>query len=314
MNRELTISILIPTYNHQCVELVRDLQRLADACEGMSYEILVSDDGSTDKDVISANKAINALPSCRYLRRDINAGRAATRNLLARMAQYDYFLFIDSHMSIISDDFLVRYLEHADNDVVYGGYQVPADRKELKGNLRYRYEQARHHVISIEERQAHPYHDFHTSNFMIRREVMLAHPFDERFRRYGYEDVFFGRVLKEAGVVVTHIDNPVGFEGFESNNYFLEKTTEGLLTLLERRNELRGYSRLLEKAEKIERWHLGGCVRLWHKLFGRLERKNLTGRHPSLTFFNLWRMGTFFAAKKIKLISIPKLKKSRKRA
>lgn len=311
MNSELSISILIPTYNHECVDLVRDLQRLADACEGMRYEILVSDDGSTDKAIIAANKSIDAQPGCRYLRRDINVGRAATRNLLAQTAQYDRLLFIDCHMSIIAEDFLMRYLQCVDADVAYGGYHVPEGMKEWKGNLRYRYEQARHHVISIKERQAHPYQDFHTSNFMIRRDIMLEHPFDERFRRYGYEDVFFGRKLKEAGIPVTHIDNPVGFDDFESNERFLEKTAEGLLTLSERRNDLRGYSRLLEKAEKIERWHLAGCVRLWHKLFGRLERKNLVGRHPNLALFNLWRMGTFFAQKKIKLIHIPKLKKRR---
>ncbi len=288
------LSILIPTYNHDCVRLVHDLHQQASRCDGLRYEILVSDDGSTDRSVVSSLHGLNALPHCRYLRRDINAGRSATRNLLARTAQYDHLLFIDSHMSVISDDYLSRYLSHPDVPVVYGGYHVREGMREWRSNLRYRYEVARHHVISVEERQSHPYHDFHTSNFMIRRDVMLRHPFDKRFRRYGYEDVFFGRQLEESGIQILHIDNAVGFEVFEHNELFLLKTHEGLQTLWEMRGELSGYSRLLAKSESLERKHLGGCIRLWHRLFGGIERRNLLSGHPQLWVFNLWRMGAFF--------------------
>lgn len=288
------LSILIPTYNHDCTTLVRGLHQQASLCAGLRYEILVSDDGSTDRRVVSSLQALTALPHYRYLRRDINAGRAVTRNLLARSAQYDHLLYIDSHMSIVADDYLSRYLAHLAEPVVYGGYSVQAGLSEWRDRLRYRYEVARHHVISIEERQAHPYQDFHTSNFMIHRELVLRYPFDERFRRYGYEDVFFGRRLAEAGVRIQHIDNPVGFHEFESNDAFLCKTEEGLRTLWEMRHELRGYSRLLSKSDKLRRYHLGGCIRLWHRLLGGLEHRQLQGRHPQLWVFNLWRMGEFF--------------------
>ena len=51
------LSILIPVYNDSARELVAELQRQAQAVEGLRYEILVVDDGSTDEAAIAANKA-----------------------------------------------------------------------------------------------------------------------------------------------------------------------------------------------------------------------------------------------------------------
>ena len=57
------LSILIPNYNNVCVELVTVLQQQAEAL-GISYEILVADDASPDKEKIRENEAINALLHC----------------------------------------------------------------------------------------------------------------------------------------------------------------------------------------------------------------------------------------------------------
>lgn len=67
-----TLSILIPTYNNVCIELVRSLQaqasllsspsELSSKSSDFKYEILVADDGSTDKATIEGNRIINTLP------------------------------------------------------------------------------------------------------------------------------------------------------------------------------------------------------------------------------------------------------------
>lgn len=67
-----TLSILIPTYNNVCVELVKSLQAQASLLYSSSdslsssshfeYEILVADDGSTDERTIEGNRIINTLP------------------------------------------------------------------------------------------------------------------------------------------------------------------------------------------------------------------------------------------------------------
>ena len=62
-----SLSILIPTYNNVCLELVRDLQAQASilsSTNDLEYEILVADDGSTDKNTIEKNREINELNHC----------------------------------------------------------------------------------------------------------------------------------------------------------------------------------------------------------------------------------------------------------
>ena len=77
------LSVLIPTYNHVCVPLVKQLLPLLEAAT-IDYEILIADDGSTDTDTIKDNQTINTLPHCRYIVRKENVGRATIRNFLVK--------------------------------------------------------------------------------------------------------------------------------------------------------------------------------------------------------------------------------------
>ena len=288
------ISILIPTYNDVCVELVASLSSEACQIEGLDYEILVADDGSTIADTIEANKKINSFPNCRYLIREQNVGRSAIRNFLAQEARYELLLFIDSHMSVANSHFLAHYLSHADYPLAYGGYTI-AKNSKYKGNLRYAYEISCIDAQDADKRASSPYANFHTSNFMIHRDVMLSHPLDERFKHYGYEDVLFGKQLQAAGIKIVHIDNPIGFQRFESNSRFVEKTEESLRTLHQFKDELRGYSRLLSLTDRFHRYHLSGILRLFHTCLGTTLRKNLTNNNPSLFLFRLYKL-TYFSS------------------
>ena len=286
------LSILIPTYNDLCFTLVGDLRQQAEEA-GIDYEILVGDDGSTDAEVIEKNRKICKWPHCHYLIQIQNIGRAAIRNFLAKEAHHDWLLFIDSDMTIARVDYLSKYLAMEGSEVVDGGVIIGDDADTLKGNLRYLYEKTSEQEHTAEKRQQHPYQDFHTANFLIRRDLMLAHPFDERFRHYGYEDVLFGKQLRAKGVKITHVDNPLGFSTFEENTQFILKTEEGLRTLHQFQSDLRGYSRLLTLVEGIHLPIILSLIRCWHKLFGKWERKNLCGPHPSLRLFKLYKLGYY---------------------
>ena len=286
------LSILIPTYNDLCVNLVDALRQQAEAAD-FAYEILVADDGSTDADVIARNSGINQWEHCQYLRQPKNIGRAAIRNYLAQTAQYDWLLFIDSDMTLVRADFLSKYASIESAEVIDGGVCIGGDADALRDNLRYRYEKAVEHEHTVEIRQQNPYRDFHTANFLIRRDLMLAHPFDERFRHYGYEDVLFGKQLRADRIAITHIDNPLGFCTFEPNPDFVSKTEEGLRTLCQFRHELRGYSRMLTFADGIHIPPILWIIRLSHRLFGTLIRRNLCGHHPNLRLFGLYKLGYF---------------------
>ena len=277
---------MIPTYNDECYTLVSNLQQQAASLD-ISYEIIVADDGSSDATVISRNRPINQLPCCKFIERKQNSGRASIRNFLAQQAQYAWLLFIDSDMTMCREDYVKQYVM-ADAQVACGGVTIG---RVTKDNLRAIYEQSKEQEHTFEKRQQSPYQDFHTANFLIQRDIMLQYPFDERFRYYGYEDVLLGKLLKEQHIEIKHLDNPLSFEVFETNEDFISKTEEGLRTLHKFREELKDYSRLLDFVNQHQ--VLATMIRWWHRLAAKWERRQLSGNTPSLTLFNLYRLGYY---------------------
>ena len=286
------ISVLIPTFNQPCLELVSQLQTQLEQA-AVAYEIIVADDGSTNERTVEANLGIATLARCQYIVRKENAGRAAIRNFLAQEAQYDLLLFIDSDMSLVDDQYIRRYLAADCDSVLDGGVRIVGDEDEWRGNLRYLYEKAEEPHHTAPERQRTPYQHLHTANLLIRRELMLKYPFDERFRHYGYEDVLLGKTLRRHRVAIKHIDNPLGFSTFEANADFVAKTEEGLRTLYEFREDLRGYSRLLTLVSGIHIPLVKSMIRWMHRLAGPAVRRNLCSMHPRLFLFKLYKLGYY---------------------
>lgn len=286
------LSILIPTFNDDCTKLVKDLILQAQNISDLEWEIIVADDGSTNHRVTEANRAIDDMPNSIYLQRKENSGRAAIRNYLAQQARGNWLLFIDADMRVIDQNYLRRYRQASHEGlVVYGGYRA---MKGPSPNLRYAYEHKAETEHQAARRQEHPWMDFHTSNFLIRRDVMRQYPLDERFRHYGYEDVFFGKQLFDGGLMIVHIDNPVGFCRYESNAHFLDKTEEGLRTLHAFRQELHDYSRLAQLAELPPIRFLRPLLTL-HPWLHSLRR--LLEREPSLLLFKVYKLGYYLSLK-----------------
>ena len=293
MKQEL--SILIPIYNCDCRQLVKSLVQQAQSITDLNYEIIIANDASPLDEVEIWCSELTSLPHVQVYHLTENQGRAAIRNLLAQKARYDWLLFMDGDMAIPSESFVKSWIEADIDEVAYGGYIVgPGERS----SLRYIYEKQCEPMHRVEERKKRPQQHFHTCNFMIYRSIMLENPFDERFRSYGYEDVFFGKQLLKAGVKITHIDNPAGFFDFEDNAHFVSKTEEGLRTLLTFRNDLRGYSQMLTFVDGIHLSVVRFAIRLWHRIFSKIERRQLCGNRPSLRIFKLYKLGYFLCAEK----------------
>lgn len=289
------ISILIPIYNSVCVKQVKELSAQAQQLN-VDYEIIVADDDSPLKDVVRDNEAINDMPNCQYIVKPTNTGSAATRNFLAQKSQYPWLLFIDCDVEISNPSFLRTYLLYIDNDydVINGGIAV-ADIPQMGSNLRYIYEKAAEADHTAAKRQKQRYQEFRSTNFMIRRDVFLQNPFDERFTKSGYEDVLFGKHLKHSNAAILHIDNPVTMTEFETNPDYVLKTERNLRTLYQFRSDLRGYSRLLTLVSGIHISAILWLMRLWHRMFGAIERRNLCGSRPYLLVFKLYRLGYYLS-------------------
>lgn len=310
----IDLSILLPSYNNVCVSLVQVLQRQADALRGkldkpFSYEIIVADDGSTDAACIDANRVIGDMLHCRYLRMEQNVGRAQIRNVLISESRGDYVLLIDSDLFLCDDNYLYKYATST-ADVVYGGTRIggegfamvdnKANTENLKGNLRYIYEKKAEPSHRAAFRQLRPNQEISVCNLYARRDIMEAHPFDSRFKAYGYEDVLFGKRLAESGIEVTHIDNPVLINEFEPNSVFVKKTEEAILTLCRFEQDLEGYSNLKTKVTTLGRYIPLSLFRLWHRIMKNKEKRNLTGSKPSLLLFKLYKLGFFLENRKVK--------------
>lgn len=280
MKKEL--SVLIPTYNSNCSDLVFSVHGMLKQMN-IPYEIIVADDGSTDEESVNSNRSIEKLENVKYIIRKENVGRACIRNFLAQQAQYKWLLFLDADVTIDRSRFIQKYMEQ-DFDVILGGIIVVKRVKKLENNLRYIVESKYMESSTTAKRLRKQAKEFHTANFLVKRDIILKVPFNENFKHYGYEDVLFGKELNANGYHIHHINNPVTLIDFEENERFVEKTEESLRTLHEFKNELKGYSALLKYA-----WLKPVLKPLYH-IIGKPIRNNLAGNNPKVSLFNIYKL------------------------
>lgn len=294
-----SLSILMPSYNNTCYDLVEALHKQAESinCSDFKYEIIVADDGSTDLSAVELNTKINELSNCRYIIRKENAGRAAIRNFLARQAKGDYLLFLDSDRRVCNNDFISRYMELDGAEVACGGLRIGGDAGQLCHNLRYRMEKKYEPRNTASLRQQREYQNFNTSNFITRRDILINIPFDERFRRYGYEDVMWGKQLHDNNIRIQHVDNPIMLDEFETNDDFVRKMETGMQTLHQFKEELHDYSSVIKAEEKLNKLHLTALYKLIFNATKNIIRKNLAGKHPAVPLLNIYKLGIFINIK-----------------
>ena len=281
------LSILLPVYNCHCEALVTELQRQCVEC-GTEFEIIVADDGSSVASYIEHNLRIERLDGVRYITRKQNVGRSAIRNFLVSQSKGERILFIDGDLSLDNPSFISNYLQ-TKGDIVVGGITIGGSSDQWKGNLRYHYERQCETLNTVKSRQSHPYQHLAT-NILVHRSVLGEQPYNEDISRYGYEDVLLGKRFQQQQVAIKHIDNPVLFCNFEENTSYLAKTEESLRTLLAFRKELKGYSRLLDKAERIETLHLTPLFIIAYKILSSPIKNCLIGNKPSVFLFNAYKL------------------------
>lgn len=291
------LSILIPTYNHDCSRLIRDLQAQAEQV-GIDYEIIVADDASPIYIYKEKNRGINTLPHCRLIELEENIGRARIRNRLADEACHPWLLFIDCDAEVIDGHFIANYISQLQTDVVCGGLCHADTLPSPEVSLRYAYEKRADKRRAACYREKEPYERFTPFNFVIRREIFQSIRFDEHITEYGHEDTLFGIALKKESVSINHIDNPLRHVGLESNELFLEKTRKALHNLAKMEPAMQGHSSLLKIYNLLYRLKMVNGVAAWFDKHEQKLTRQLTSTAPQQVDFFLYKLGYYCAIKR----------------
>lgn len=289
------LSILIPVYNFDVTDLVKNLHKQAINTK-KAFEIILIDDGSS-QEFRTINKKIN-LENLRYIEESVNIGRSKIRNKLAEYSSYPYLLFMDCDSKVTSDNYIAGFLKYCHQDIVVCGGRTYDPEKPIDPDLYLRWKHGTaKEVFSVETRNKFPNRSFMANNFLISKYLFNKIKFDEDIEGYGHEDTLFGFELKKLKIKVIHIDNPLIHIGLENNLSFIEKTREGIKNL-KYISGINAHASILEEDIKLlryykllERNHLKNLVAYLFKKSEDNLKRNLCGKYPNLFLFDLYKLG-----------------------
>lgn len=289
------LSILIPTYNYNVYPLVL---KLWEQCrkQQIEFEILSQDDGSQSLHNIDNNE-IPTLENCNFFIKEENIGRGKNINSLYKKSKYDWLLILDCDVMPVSDNFIEDYLktiEISEVKVCYGGINYKSVRPNESHILRWVYGYKRE-SLSVENRQKKPYQSSLTSNLLVSRAVFKENRFSAIITNYGYEDLVFFYDLKLKTIPIFHIENPAMHINLDNSKVFLNKTKTGIenLDYLTNFEMVKGENRLLKQFATVEKYGLTKTISQLFSYFKKDMEINLLSANPSMTVFDLYRLGYF---------------------
>ncbi len=231
----MKLSICIPIFQCDVRALVQDLVAQVKSCDD-EVELILLDDGS-DVQFKQLNIGLGELDDVNYHELLQNTGRSNVRNALCAMAKGEYVMFLDSDSGIETSDFLEVYLRYIKQgfSVLYGGRSYGA-KPESGKELRWLFGVERESKLA-KFRQRDMYRYFLSNNFVISKSLIRQLKFDSDIKGYGYEDSVLAARLAEFEIDVKHIDNPVQHTVYETNDRFLDQTTNAIRNLVQLRTK-----------------------------------------------------------------------------
>jgi glycosyltransferase involved in cell wall biosynthesis len=290
------ISVCVPVFNVDIRPLARQLAvQIRDL--DMQVEVLFFDDFSEESFRI-LNRQIREFDGITYSEMDFNRGRSAIRNHFGKLASRPWLLFLDGDSLLPDSGFLKKYMDAiGEAQIICGGTvydAVPPDDKSKL--LRWMYGTQREQLPAT-KRISNNKFAITANNFLINRELFLTTGFRETIHKYGHEDTVLGYDLFLKGFMVRHFDNPVIHTGLESSVEYLRKTRTALENLLFisghliRDPRFLQSSGLLRKLKRLESLKLTSLAAWFFSRFEPLITRNLTGSHPSILVFDVYRLG-----------------------
>lgn len=278
----MKLSVVIPTQN-RADTLKITLEKLMTQ-EGVDFEVVVADDGSTDNTeiTVSSLKSQARGVEIKYIKQAASH-QGTARNRGVEAATGDIVVFIGDDI-FVEPGFLKahadRHAEHPEENVVVLGFSTWDPALQINDYMRFLESSGWQFGYSFLTpgfvNVAEPYKFFYTSNLSIKRSYFNQERFDESFRVYGWEDVELGyRFWRRHGMKL--------FYEPKAKAYHHHLTTENDLP---RRMQAIGQSAVLFEAlhpevslypKGFKRWAIGWASQPW-------VLKILKAVHQSLYF------------------------------
>lgn len=186
------ISVVIPLYNKE-KSIAQSLKSVLDQTY-TNFEIVVVDDGSTDKSV----EVVKNIGDERIqLLSQPNAGPSKARNTGVKNSKGDWIVFLDADDELLPEAlsiFTEIIVEHQDVDIIDCNRYVRRGEDEqlgfhpLEGYIKNPFKECYYGLVSPGEGRA-----------AFRKTLLLKHPYNERIRRFEDAELII-RLLSDAKV------------------------------------------------------------------------------------------------------------------
>jgi len=197
----MKLSVVIPTHNRAEI-LKTTLQKILEQ-EGVEFEVIVVDDGSTD----DTESVVKNFQSVHYLKQPASH-QGVARNRGVEVATGNVVVFIGDDI-FVEPGFLKahadRHMEHPDENLVVLGYSTWDPTLPINDYMRFLESSGWQFGYGFLNpgfvQNLEPYKFFYTSNISLKRSFFNKEKFDEQFKVYGWEDVELGyRLWKNHGM------------------------------------------------------------------------------------------------------------------
>lgn len=254
MSSSLEISVIIPTYNRSAMlpQLLESWRKL-NSSTSVSYELIFSDDGSTDETVA-------VLSSCKdlpiTLLANSHGGASAARNAAINAARGNRLLFLGD--DIFPDENLLEV--HRNTAAVYG------EKVAILGRVDWHPAQKHNHLIHhitdvgneqfsfncLKRNEYTDFRHFYTCNISVSREILDTEKikFDPRFYKVNFEDTELSYRLSKHGMKILYMPDALGL-------HYHEYTVEGFCKRQQTAGEMAVIFRKLHpEIDEIFEFHL----------------------------------------------------------
>jgi hypothetical protein len=275
------VRALVRALHEQCVE------------SKLVFELNLIDDASTTNCGTNNAQLANEFTNVNYTALPTNIGRAAIRNLLASTSKYTNLLFMDCDSMPCNNSYIHNYIPYLNTmQVVYGGRAYSDDAINIDYFLHWLYGSKRE-VKTAEERTLQPYMSFLSNNFLVPKNIITQHTFNETITQYGHEDTLWAMLLQQNNIPLLHIDNALYHIGLDDAKAFIHKTklaVHNLHTLNGQYPQAFASVKLLRYATRITQLKLKNIVVFCVQKIERKLLNNLNSVTPSLLALDVLKL------------------------